>query len=200
MYALPRRPIPPIAWLLTAGTAIALVALVIPMLHVHGTDGFFERAHDSLFYRFTAQSPFGTGRAFVHSGNADEIAYRYGRIGLPMVSWLLAIGQSSLVPWTLIVVNLAAIAAVPGLSAALAAEYDAPPIAGAARPAVVDPLHPHRDLRRAAADRVHPARVPARSARASQVGVGGVRVRDPREGDRGARVGPLDLERAATTR
>src|SRR4051812_7301206 len=132
MASVQRRPIPPIAWLLTAGTAIALVVLAVSLLHARGTDGFFDQAHDSLFYRFTAESPFGTGRAFVRSGNADEIAYRYGRIGLPMLSWLLALGQSSFVPWTLIVVDLAAIAAVPGLPAVLAAEYNAPPAAGAA--------------------------------------------------------------------
>ena len=132
MDDLQRRPIPPIAWLLTGGTAVALVAMAIPTLHVHGTDGFFERGHDSLFFRFTAYTPFGTGRAFVAAGYPNEIAYRYGRIGLPFLSWVFALGRSWLVPWTLIGVNLAAIAAVPGLAAVLADEYNAPPVAGAA--------------------------------------------------------------------
>src|SRR4051812_27634646 len=111
MKRLERRPIPPIAWLLAAGTAVALMVLASSTLHIHGTNGFFERAHDSVFYRFTSESPFGTGRAFIRTGNADEIAYRYGRIGLPLVSWLLAFGQASLVAWTLIAVNTASIAA-----------------------------------------------------------------------------------------
>jgi hypothetical protein len=132
MEGLQRRPIPPIAWLLAGGTALALVAMAIPTLHVHGTNGFFNEANDAVFYRRVALSPFGTGRSFIEAGYANEIAYRYGRIGLPLVSWLVALGRPSFVPWTLIGVHLAAIAAVPGLSATLAAEYDAPPIAGAA--------------------------------------------------------------------
>ena len=128
---MPRRPIPPLAWLLSGGTAIALIALAIPVIHDGGTARFFDQANDPLFYRTTALSPFGTGRAFVDIGFAPEIAYRYGRIGLPFLGWIGALGRPGLVPWSLIVVHLAAITAVPGVAAALAAEYDAPPIAGA---------------------------------------------------------------------
>jgi hypothetical protein len=109
-----------------------MLAMAIPTLRsAGGLEDFFKRTNDAVFYRMTAQAPFGTGRAFVEKGYANEIAYRYGRIGLPLVGWLLALGRPSAVPWTLITVHLAAIAAIPGLAAALAAEYDAPPIAGA---------------------------------------------------------------------
>jgi hypothetical protein len=127
-----RRPIPPLAWLLSGGTAIALMLMAIPVLHGDGTSYFFDRANDARFFRMTAYSPFGTGHAFVDIGFAHEIAYRYGRIGLPLLGWIGGLGRPALVPWALVIVNLVAISAVPGLAAALAAEYDAPPIAGAA--------------------------------------------------------------------
>jgi hypothetical protein len=39
----------------------------------------------------------------------DVPAYRYQRILYPILAWLLALGRSELIPWTLIAVNIAAI-------------------------------------------------------------------------------------------
>jgi hypothetical protein len=125
-----RRPVPPIAWLLTAGTGVALVVITIPLLHAHGTAWFF-REGDAYLYRATALDPFGTGKSFVAVGRTLEIPYRYGRIGLPFASWLLSAGRPRLVPWWLIVIHLAAIAAIPGLAAALLDSYGAPALGGA---------------------------------------------------------------------
>ena len=54
------------------------------------------------FFRATALDPFGRGQAFRVAGFAAEAPYRYGRIGLPLLGWLLALGRPGLVPWTLV--------------------------------------------------------------------------------------------------
>jgi len=125
-----RRPIPPIAWLLSAGTAFALAVMTYPTLRIEGINSYFHEG-DASFFRATALDPLGTGQAFVKAGFASEVPYRYGRIGLPLLGWVAALGRPGLVPWSLVVIHLAAIAAVPGLAAVLADEYKAPPVAGA---------------------------------------------------------------------
>jgi hypothetical protein len=125
------RPIPPIAWVVAGGTGLALLALSIPTLHAHGNATFFHEG-DATFYRAVALDPFGKGAAFTRHGYGFEIAYRYGRIGLPFTAWTLAFGRAGLIPWTLVIVNLVSIAAVPGLAVVLADEYGAPPLVGAA--------------------------------------------------------------------
>ena len=122
-----RRPVPTIAWILSGGTAIGLVVATFALLHTHGVRNFYIEG-DAGHYFLMARDLFGTGRRFTfHS----EAAYRYGRFGFPFVAWLLALGRPGLVHWTLIGVNVAAIAAVPGLAATLLDQYGVPAAYGA---------------------------------------------------------------------
>jgi hypothetical protein len=122
-----RRPVPTIAWILSGGTAIGLVVATFVLLHTQGVRTFYVEG-DAGHYFLTARDLFGTGRGYeFHS----EAAYRYGRFGFPFVAWLLAFGRPGLVHWTLIAVNVAAIAAVPGLAATLLDEYGVPAAYGA---------------------------------------------------------------------
>jgi hypothetical protein len=125
-----RRPVSPIAWMLVLGTGTALVVLTAATLIDHGTASFFHEG-DAYLYRAMAFDPFGKGTNFAVVGRLTEAPYRFGRIGLPLTAWVLSLGRPQLVPWWLITINVASIAAVPGLAAVLLDEYGAPPLGGA---------------------------------------------------------------------
>jgi hypothetical protein len=64
-----------------------------------GTEGY-----DGQFAYFIARDPVGGWRY------CDVPAYRYQRILYPLLAWTLALGHAAVVPWTLILINLAAVA------------------------------------------------------------------------------------------
>jgi hypothetical protein len=121
--------IPAEAWLLSGGVAFALLILAARVVATAGHMQFFHDG-DSEFYLLTAQSPFRSGAMFGRA-QAAEIAYRYGRVGFPLTAWVLALGQTGLVAWSMIAVYLASMAAIPGIAATLLAEYRVPPIRAA---------------------------------------------------------------------
>jgi len=125
-----RRPVPPMAWVLAGATGVAVVVLLIPIGHEHGLAWFFRQG-DAGYFRAVAVDPFGTGRAIARAGAASEIAFRYGRPGLPFLAWIVALGHPAWVPWALIGIQVVATAAIPGLAAVLADEHSVPPAVGA---------------------------------------------------------------------
>ena len=131
MTRMQSKRVPPVAWILSAGTAVALLVLAVPPLHTHGPSWFFHEG-DAYLYRATARDLFGKGRAFAPVNRVPEIPYRYGRMGLPFLAWLLVLGRPGAVEWPLVGIHLAAIAAIPGLGAVLLDDYGAPPIGAAA--------------------------------------------------------------------
>ena len=182
-----RKPVPPVAWVLSGATAISVLVLSGIQLSRYGQHSFFDSGDPRLFF-FTARDLFGSGRGFEAVGRLTEIPYRYGRMGLPLLAWLGALGRPGLVGWTLIGVNLAALIAIPGLGAQLLTEYDAPPAAAACccswyptSCSCTAASSPSRSSSRCCCSRTcWTRRAPARNARRA-------RVRDPREGSRGAR-------------
>jgi hypothetical protein len=126
-----RRPIPTIAWILAGGTALALVALDVQLLRDHGVQWFF-RAGDPVFYRAVARAPFGNGHSVAALAEAGEAPYRYGRIGMPLLAWLLGLGRPGAVEWTLGALHQLGLVAIPFLAATLLDGYGAPAIGGAA--------------------------------------------------------------------
>ncbi len=125
-----RKPIPAEAWVLSGATGVAVVALSVVRLVSGGASQFFATGDPRLFL-LTTRDLFGTGHGFAALGFAAEIPYRYGRMGLPLLAWLLAAGRPALVAWTLIGINLVALTAIPGLAAVLLDDHDAPPRAAA---------------------------------------------------------------------
>jgi hypothetical protein len=122
-----RRRVPTMAWVLSGGTAVGLVVATVGLIIARGT-GDFYREGDAFHYLLIAKNLFGNGHTFVFR---SEAAYRYGRVGFPLVAWLFAFGRPGLVDWTLIAVSVAAIAAVPGLAATLLDDNGVPAVYGA---------------------------------------------------------------------
>jgi hypothetical protein len=116
--------------MLSGATAITVVVLASRQIITLGQHEFLDSG-DARFFHLTARDLFGTGHGIAALGFAKDIPYRYGRVGFPFVAWLLAFGRPGLVGWTLIGVNLAALAAIPGLAALLLAEHRAPPMGAA---------------------------------------------------------------------
>lgn len=118
------------AWMLSGATAITVIVLASRQIITQGEHEFFASG-DPRFFLLTARDLFGTGHGFVKIAFASDIPYRYGRMGLPFVAWVLAFGQPGLVGWTLIGVNLVALAAIPGLAALLLSEHCGAPFGAA---------------------------------------------------------------------
>ncbi|MGO9874275.1 MAG: hypothetical protein ACLPVY_10790 [Acidimicrobiia bacterium] len=118
---------PTSAWLLSGGTALGLAVATGALLARRGTNSFYAEG-DAATYRLIAADLFGRANGFTNHADA---AYRYGRVGLPFLGWLFAFGRPGAVGSTLIWVNVAAIAAIPGLAATLLEGYDSPGVAGA---------------------------------------------------------------------
>jgi hypothetical protein len=74
--------------------------------------------YDGQFYYRLAINPLN----FSHTayGITVDAAYRFMRIGYPVITWLVSFGQRSLVPYMLVAVNVAAIGALGYLGAILA--------------------------------------------------------------------------------
>jgi len=130
VLAIDRRAVRALARVLSGATGIAVVVLATRQIVAQGEHQFFASG-DPRFFLLTTRDLFGTGHSFLALGAAADIPYRYGRVGLPLLGWLLAAGRPGLVGWTLIGVNLAALTAIPGLAALLLAEHRGAPIGAA---------------------------------------------------------------------
>jgi hypothetical protein len=126
-----RRPIPPMAWVLSGAVAAALTILAISAVSRSGQNAFYGNQSDALFFRLTARHPFGATEGFAALHQITEAPYRYGRIGFPFLAWIFALGRPAWVGWTLIGVYIASIAAIPGIAAVLLEDLGAPPVAAA---------------------------------------------------------------------
>jgi hypothetical protein len=84
----------------------------MPVRPAYGYDGQF-------FYRL-ALNPLN----FSHTayGITVDRAYRFMRIGYPVITWLVSFGQHALVPYMLVAVNVAALGALGYLGAVVAAQ------------------------------------------------------------------------------
>jgi len=75
--------------------------------------------YDGQFAYQIARDPL-EGRRYL-----DVPAYRYQRILYPMLAWALSLGNVSLLPWVLILINLAALSSGTALTEAILVENDA---------------------------------------------------------------------------
>ena len=96
----------------------------MPVAPTYGYDGQF-------FYRL-AINPLNLHH--VAYGITMDRSYRYMRIGYPMLTWLVSLGQHSLVPVMLVAVNIAAIGAMGYLGAVFAKDGGRHALAGLLMP------------------------------------------------------------------
>jgi len=82
-------------------------------------DAFFHAA-DARGFRSLARDPIPGPRASV-GGTKGDAVYHIGRILLPGMAWLLAAGRASAVGWTLVIVNVVAVATLGAAGAELLA-------------------------------------------------------------------------------
>ena len=92
----------------------------VPVAPTYGYDGqfFYRLALDPLNFHRTAY------------GIAMDRPYRYMRIGYPALTWLVSLGQHSLVPTMLVAVNIAAVGALGYLGARFAIDGGRHALAG----------------------------------------------------------------------
>jgi hypothetical protein len=97
------------------GGAVLLVASLIAYT-VH-TRGYLHLLRsDAPFFFSIATDPFGDGHA-LRAAPDGSTAYRYGRIGVPLLVWALALGKGPALLVTFPLVYLAGIALLVGVSA-----------------------------------------------------------------------------------
>ncbi|MEA1927851.1 MAG: hypothetical protein U9N73_06555, partial [Candidatus Auribacterota bacterium] len=65
-----------------------------------------SRGYDGQFYYYAARDPFIRGKSW---RSMDVPVYRYSRILYPWLAALLALGNSGVIPYTLVLVNLAGV-------------------------------------------------------------------------------------------
>lgn len=86
--------------------------------HYHKVHLFPANGYGGEFFYRLALGPLHLGtRAF---GITFDYAYRAQRIGYPVLAWLLVAGRGSLVPWSLIAVNVLCLGALGWVSGAIA--------------------------------------------------------------------------------
>jgi hypothetical protein len=87
--------------------------------------------YDGQFYYLLALNPLAAHPALA-GAHFDLPAYRAQRILYPLLTWALSLGgRPALVPWMLVAINLAAIAAIGALGAKLAQRLSVAPLWGA---------------------------------------------------------------------
>ncbi len=77
-------------------------ALPFVVMGTSNTPG--NHGYDGQFYYRIAIAPLGTSRGL------DNVAYRYQRIGYPMLARALSVGRNALVPGALVLINIVAVA------------------------------------------------------------------------------------------
>ncbi|MFQ5555098.1 MAG: hypothetical protein ACE5GC_06990 [Acidimicrobiia bacterium] len=108
-------PVRPLAVQVGVGVGLAAAAAYAFQWASGGIDSLFPS--DADLFRRVATDPFGSGAAI----DAPELygdAYRYGRILYPLLAWVVALGRSGWVPWTLLLLGAVGL----GLAAACAVE------------------------------------------------------------------------------
>ena len=93
---------------------------VPPGLTVRSDIGGYD---GTMFYRL-ALNPF-TREVTAHGISLDNPAYRQQRIGYPLLAWLASAGRPRLIPWTLLLINVAGLIAIAWTGARIAMHFGA---------------------------------------------------------------------------
>jgi hypothetical protein len=85
--------------------------------------GFYGHG-DAPSFLAVARNPFGTGHGFPGDPLAQGVAYRFGRVLLPMLGWVFALGNRRAVPWSLAVAFTISVGMWVALTAELVTRAD----------------------------------------------------------------------------
>jgi hypothetical protein len=99
------------------GTATGAATMFVLGVVAHRRTGGLYAGSDGTSFLSVARAPFGSGRGFPGDPLVVGVAYRYGRVLLSLLAWLLAIGRAGAVPCTLAVVFAASVGAWVALTA-----------------------------------------------------------------------------------
>lgn len=107
--------------------ALALAACLTGTVFMAQGSGSVYRG-DPQSFRLVAEAPFGKGTQIESDPDVAThgVAYRYGRILFPVLAWMLALGRSGLVPWSLPVVGALSFAACAAVAATLCRDVSQP--------------------------------------------------------------------------
>lgn len=109
-----------------AGHVHTNAAEVRPKIHVFDTEGY-----DGQFYWRLATNPSELDST-PYRGVQFDSSLRVSRIGYPTIAWMLALGQSDWVKWTLVLTNIIGIAVLATAGASIARSRGRPALAGLA--------------------------------------------------------------------
>lgn len=107
-----------------AGSDFVDPSAVDPPIHVFDSAGY-----DGQFYWRLAIDPGARQLEPVHGARLDQ-PLRLSRVSYPTLAWLLALGQPSLVVWSLVLVNIAMLGVIGGCSAAICRDRGIAPLHG----------------------------------------------------------------------
>ncbi|MEQ8841463.1 MAG: hypothetical protein RIB98_10800 [Acidimicrobiales bacterium] len=93
--------------------------LTLSTFALQGADQIYKG--DPQSFRLVAEDPFGDGHLILEDADVHDqgVAYRYGRILVPLVGWVMAGAQADLVVWTLPLVGILGFAVSAFLAARL---------------------------------------------------------------------------------
>jgi hypothetical protein len=95
---------------IVGGIAAAVVMAALLAVGPDGHHGFYSQG-DAPFFFAVSRNPFSRGVPFPGTPAVQGVAYRYGRVGFPLVGWLLALGRPFAAKWSLAVVYVGAFGA-----------------------------------------------------------------------------------------
>jgi hypothetical protein len=117
LRAQPRRRIGRPSIVIGVAAAAAVFALLVTAGPTYG-HGFYGHS-DAPSFLAVARNPFGTGHGFPGDPLAQGVAYRFGRVLLPLLGWAFALGKRRAVPWSLAVAFTLSVGAWVALTAEL---------------------------------------------------------------------------------
>jgi hypothetical protein len=121
----------PSAFIAAGDQYVDAAKLPSPILIKHKSAGY-----DGEFYYRLALDPF-TGKRTADGITLDNPATRGARIGYPLLAWAASLGHPAFLPWAMIALNLAGLAAITLLATGLATSHGLPAWRG-----IIVPLYP----------------------------------------------------------
>ena len=120
--ALLRHHFDPSVFIVAGDRVVDRTQLASPIIVHSNSDGY-----DGEYYYRLALAPFDLGQP-LFGVTLDSPPWRMQRVVYPLLAWTVSLGQAWLVPWTLLLLNLAGIAVVALFAARLTQQLELAPL------------------------------------------------------------------------